>query len=181
MDVNTIRLALTEVGEQLRAEGLTAEIAVFGGAAIALCYGFREFTKDVDAVVSSGDKKRVFEIAEKVAETMSLPGDWLNDAVKGFLSAQGVFQHVGQFPSDGKIGGLILSTPTAEYLLAMKCLAMRVDSHDLEDILKLIPYTSIRTTEDLMNLVESFYPKKMIPSKVKFGIEELMDRFNEQP
>ncbi len=75
--------ALQALGEELTREGVQAQIFIVGGAAMALAYSTRRVTKDIDAVFEP--KQIVYSAAERVAEELRLPADWLNDAVKGFM------------------------------------------------------------------------------------------------
>ncbi|MGP3968098.1 hypothetical protein [Streptomyces sp. 6N223] len=45
-----IEQALRMLGERLARRGVTAEVYVFGGAAMALAYDSRRATRDIDAV-----------------------------------------------------------------------------------------------------------------------------------
>jgi hypothetical protein len=63
-------------------------------------------------------------------------------------------------------------------MLAMKCMAMRaagVDgAQDVQDIEHPIRICGLGTAEAVFALVERFYPERIIPPKVRFGIEEIM-------
>lgn len=80
MDRREIVDALTE----LDSRGISADMYIVGGAAIALAFDERRATRDVDAVFEP--KALVYEAAAVVGERLGLPGGWLNDAVKGFLA-----------------------------------------------------------------------------------------------
>ncbi|MDV7396880.1 hypothetical protein RZS08_36115, partial [Arthrospira platensis SPKY1] len=86
--------------------------------------------------------------------------------------------------SPGDEGGLRIFRPSAEYLFAMKCMAMRPEgvdgSHDISDIEALALQAGIHTAEEALAIVESFYPAKRIPPKVLFGVEEIMERLAAQ-
>jgi hypothetical protein len=58
---------------------------VYGGAALVLTFPNRVATKDVDAVFQ-GRAGWMREATAAVAAARDWPPDWLNDAVKGFLS-----------------------------------------------------------------------------------------------
>lgn len=70
--------------------------------------------------------------------------------------------------------------PAPEYLFAMKCMAMRPEgiagSHDISDIEALAEVAEIADANAALALVEAFYPPARIPAKVRFGIEEIMER-----
>jgi hypothetical protein len=103
----------------------------------------------------------------------------LNDGVKGFRSANEEMALFTRF-SGGADGGLRVSMPTPEYLFAMKCMAMRPEgiegSKDISDIEALAVICRIRTADDALRLVEAFYPAQRIPPRVRFGVEEIMER-----
>lgn len=76
--------ALTALGVELHSQGVTGEMYLVGGAAIALAFDERRSTRDVDAVFEP--KASVYAAAEAIAPSLGLPVGWLNDAVKGFLA-----------------------------------------------------------------------------------------------
>lgn len=83
MDRGEIIEALTALADELTQRGISAEMYVVGGAAIALAFDERRSTRDIDAVFEP--KEVVYEAAASVGEQRGLPPGWLNDAVKGFL------------------------------------------------------------------------------------------------
>ena len=169
--------------------GAVVDISIYGGAALILAFDLSRSTRDVDVVVK-GDVTLIRKLAEEVAEENDWPESWLNDGVKGFVSATEDMQLFSDFDAE-KEGGVRLYTPSAEYLFAMKCLAMRPEaesgSHDIKDIEFLAKATGIRDTEAALRIVQSFYPTERIPAKVAFGVQEIMERIasnsrgNERP
>jgi hypothetical protein len=194
-DIRFDRAALTRafdaLGRLAWAEGATVEIAVYGGSALMMVYDWRVATKDVDAVFED-DRVVVRRLAAAVADQHGWPADWLNDGVKGFLSArddeQGMKLLSGEFPSSDQ-PGLRVFVPRPEYLFAMKCRAMRlagVDQNaDVDDIRHLAEELGLRSAEDAIAIVSSFYPQSQLQPKVRFGIEEIFstipDRGTTQP
>ena len=177
LDRSILLTALNRLAELAEEAEKIVEIAIYGGSAIALVWDNRRATRDVDAVIA-GDREFVRTIARQVAEEFNWPEDWLNDAIKGFVSSQGELELLAELPDSQNVH-LRIFTPSAEYLLAMKCMAMRIalDGHDdLEDIRMLIRETGVRSAEDIFAIVEKFYPHNRIPSKVVFGIEEIMEQ-----
>jgi Nucleotidyltransferase of unknown function (DUF6036) len=82
---------LAELGQELDAGGVKAQLFVVGGAAMALAYNMRRTTADVDGVFEP--KAVIYEAARRVAgRHEKLPADWLNDGVKGLLPG-GVDRH----------------------------------------------------------------------------------------
>lgn len=155
-----------------------AEIAIYGGAALSLAFDLRVTTRDVDAVIR-GARDFIRAAAAKIAEEEGWPEDWLNDGVKGFISPHEEMQLMQEFGA-GEGGGLRIFMPSPAYLFAMKCMAMRPEgldgSQDISDIEVLADEADIPDAETALAIVESFYPHRNIPPKVRFGIEEIMDR-----
>jgi hypothetical protein len=171
--------AFAELGRAAWAEGTTVEVAVYGGSALMLTYDWRAATKDVDAVFEA-DRNLVRRLVARIADERGWPADWLNDGVKGFLSTRdqeaGMKLLSGEFPSSDE-PGLRVFVPRPEYLFAMKCRAMRLggvdENRDIEDIRRLADEIGLRTSEDAVALVASFYPRSQLQPKVQFGLEEM--------
>ncbi len=169
---------LRRIDEIACAAGVTIDLAIYGGAALVLVFDMREATRDVDAVVK-GDPTFARKAAKQVADELGWNDDWLNDGVKGFLSNHERLQGLDEFVGTAD-GGLRIYTPAPEYLFAMKCMAMRPEgiegSHDISDIEMLAEHAHIADASAALSLVESFYPAERIPAKVRFGVEEIMER-----
>lgn len=168
-----IRRALERLSDELARRGVRAELFMVGGGAIAMAYSARRVTRDIDAIFEP--KSVVYDAARVVAQELSLPDDWLNDAVKSFVpgddpARQVVFQ----------TASLTVSVGSPRYLLAMKLLAARVDQ-DAEDIKRLYELCSFTTTEEGMGLVEALYPARPIEPKTQFLLEELYGPAHEGP
>jgi hypothetical protein len=120
LDRGQILAALRALSDELGSQGITGEICLFGGTVMILAFTARLTTKDVDAIFQPTQTIR--ELARRIADQQNLPGDWLNDSVKGFVSArhETTAANLPQFPH------LRLTMPVPEYLLAMKCMAARV-------------------------------------------------------
>jgi hypothetical protein len=159
-------------------DGVLIDLSIYGGAALALAFDLRLATRDVDAVVR-GNPDFPRRVAAEVATDEGWPPDWLNDGVKGFASAHERMRLMEAFPGSGE-GGLRIHLPTAEYLFAMKCMAMRPEgvdgSHAISDIEALAVIADIHDPEAALSLIEAFYPAARIPPKVRFGVEEIMER-----
>ena len=122
------------MNEELGRRGVTGEVYLVGGAVMCLVFDLRESTKDVDAFFRPA--REVREAARSVALDYGISGDWLNDAVMGYL---------GEHPDSRPyldLPNLRIMTAAPEYLLAMKCLAMRIgeESRDAEDVRFLLRY-----------------------------------------
>ncbi len=171
--------AFGDLGRRAWALGKTVEIAIYGGSALMLSYDWRLATKDVDGVYEA-DRTTVRALSTAVAADRGWPENWLNDGVKGFLSAldaeSGVKNLYGEFPSSDT-PGLRVFLPRPEYLFAMKCRAMRVggvdENSDLDDIRRLAGEIGLAGADEALSLVASFYPRAQLEPRVQFGIEEI--------
>jgi len=158
--------ALSALASELERRGVSAEMYVVGGAAIALAFDERRSTRDVDAVFEP--KGVVYEAAALVAEERGLPGGWLNDAVKGFLA--------GEDPEAAPVldlPGLRCLAASPETLLALKVLAHRV-GEDEDDVRLLAGELGLETAEDVLAVAERTYGDRLDPA-ARFFVEQLFD------
>lgn len=173
---------LRKIDVKAKAANIVIDLSIYGGAALALVFDLRHATRDVDAVVR-GKPDFLRQAAIEVATEEGWPQDWLNDGVKGFTSAHEKMRLMEDFEAS-TVGGLRIHTPTPEYLFAMKCMAMRPEglegSHDISDIEALADAAHIVDAPAALALVQEFYPAARIPPKVKFGVEEIMERVIER-
>ncbi|MCL2075928.1 MAG: DUF6036 family nucleotidyltransferase [Betaproteobacteria bacterium] len=178
LEKDDILRGLMKIDAKAKEAGVIAEIAIYGGALLAIAFDIRRATRDVDAVVR-GSPDFLRKAAAEVAAEEDWTEDWLNDGVKGFTAANEDMRLMQDFdPSES--GGLRIYTPTPQYLFAMKCMAMRPEgidgSRDISDIETLADIAEIKDAEAALALVESFYPAFRIPAKVQFGVMEIMER-----
>ena len=166
--------ALSSLSEELGKRNVTGEICLFGGTVMVLAFTARLSTKDVDALFQPTPLLR--EIARRIGEEQHLPTDWLNDGVKGFLSARHdvTAGNLPQFPH------LRLTMPVPEYLLAMKCMAARIggtsgEASDIPDIVFLIRHLGLKSPPAVLDLVAQYYPSERIPVKTQYLVEGLFE------
>jgi hypothetical protein len=181
-DRTTLEQALNELGRRAHAEGKTIEIAIYGGSALMLTYDWRIATRDVDAVFEA-DRHTIRRLAKEIAEENDWDPNWLNDGVKGFLSAADASPESKRlfktYPSEAE-PGLRVMVPSPEYLFAMKCRAMRIggidESVDVDDIRQLAAEIGLTNAGEALDLVAAFYPDRLIEPKTRFGLEEIFDK-----
>jgi hypothetical protein len=175
----TIVDALGLLNGSLKAADTYGEICLFGGTAMVLAFNARLSTKDVDAIFKPPQIFR--EAAIEIARAMGLPEDWLNDGVKGFVSASPAHTE-DDLP---QMSNLRVIRPTAEYLLAMKCMAARSPSYDTkgdrDDIAFLVLRLGLRDADEVLRTVEQFYPQSQIPPKTHFMVLEVMENIAKEP
>jgi hypothetical protein len=186
-DLAALEAALAQLGTRSYEAGRTVEIAVYGGSALLLTLNRRVSTRDVDAVFER-DKDFIKNLAAEIAAEFGWEENWLNDGVKGWLSAidadPAVKALFKTYPSEER-PGLRVFVAKPEYLFAMKCRAMRVggidSSSDIEDIKLLAREIGITNSTDALTLVEKFYPRNLLEPKTRFGLEEIFSSLDVQP
>jgi len=166
--------ALGSLSEELGRRGVVGELCLFGGTVMVLAFTARLSTKDVDALFQPASLIR--DLARGIAEAQRLPADWLNDGVKGYVSARHEITagNLPQFPH------LRLTMPVPEYLLAMKCMAARMggttgEPSDIPDIVFLIRHLRLRSASEVLDLVGNYYPANRIPVKTQYLVEGLFE------
>lgn len=165
-----IRRLFELLNEELRRSGTRGELYLVGGAVMCLAYNARQSTADVDALFKPTAAVR--KAAARAAATARLPADWLNDAVKGYLSP------VGDFAPFLELDHLTVMVASPEYLLAMKSLAMRIGAefHDEEDVRFLLRLLDIRTYDGAVAVITRYYPIEQFPQKTLYALEELLPK-----
>lgn len=141
---------------------------------MVLSFSARLATKDVDALFQPSQTIRT--LANRVAAELTLPSDWLNDGVKGFVSARHDVTS-GNLP---QFSNLRLVMPVPEYLLAMKCMAARVggtsgEPSDVEDIVFLARHLRLGNAKAVLDIVGQYYPAGRIPIKTQYLVEGLFE------
>jgi Nucleotidyltransferase of unknown function (DUF6036) len=168
-----ITAALETLNQRLTEKGVTGELCIFGGATMILAFDARESTRDVDAVFVP--KTEIYQAAEQIADEMNLPISWLNDGVKGFISSDGELTAEGMPQWEN----LRILRPITSYLLAMKCMAARVAEYDTvgdkDDIKHLCRNLGLKTSDEVLAIVERYYPRSRIHVKTQYFIEEALE------
>jgi predicted nucleotidyltransferase len=164
-----IRRLFVLLDAELAAHDVSGELYLVGGAVMCLALDARDATADVDALFQPA--RAVREAAARVAMAAGISETWLNDAVKGYLSPR------GEFDDYLELGHLRVFTARPEYLLAMKCAAMRLGAafHDLDDVRFLLRYLNITTTEDAIRIVARYFDERQLPPKTRLALEELLE------
>ena len=146
------------------------ELFLVGGAVMCLAYAVRPSTQDVDAFFRPAGEVRA--AAARVAIRAGLEPDWLNDAVKGYLSER------GDFRSWLELSNLRVMIAQPGYLLAMKCLAFRIGAefHDEDDIRYLLRHLDLKSYDKAVELVTRYYPLERFPQKTLYALGELLPK-----
>jgi hypothetical protein len=153
---------------ELAMMNVRGEVFLAGGAVMCLVFRTRQATKDIDALLVPPAELR--RAADTVGLREGLPPGWLNDAVKGFFGESGRFDVYAEFSH------LKVFVPHAEYLLAMKCLAMRLgeEFQDRDDVAILLTHLGLRTLSEAEEVLARYYPLDRYPPKARYVLEDLL-------
>ncbi|MBI4236993.1 MAG: hypothetical protein HY696_01080 [Deltaproteobacteria bacterium] len=158
------------LNEELQRQSVHGEVYLVGGAVMCLVYQARPATQDIDALFQPTAQLR--KAAAKVAQRAHVDPSWLNDAVKGYCSARGTFAPYLA------LSHLKIFAARPDYLLAMKCLSMRIgeEFHDLDDVRYLLRHLNITRYADAVKVIAPYYPLKRFPQKTLYALEELLGK-----
>ena len=156
------------LNDELAQADVDGEVYLVGGAVMCLVFGARAATQDVDALFRPAALVR--EASARVAMRASVASNWLNDAVKAYLRPRGEYVPHLELPN------LRVFTARPEYLLAMKCAAMRLgeEFHDVDDVRYLLRYLNITTAEEALAVVTRYFDEAQLPLKTRLALEELL-------
>lgn len=164
--------ALRRLGELCADQESRVEIAIYGGTVMMMAYDCRAATKDVDAIFRPPEV--VEPLIAQVAREYKLPEDWMNSGVKEFTA-----KHEERIVfAELQVPGLMITRPSARYLLAMKCLAGRLPtpfrSGDLADLRFLLRELKIEAVEQVDGIVGEFYGRTTWEPAKRWLVEQLI-------
>ena len=167
---------LTRLSELAEKESVSLEISLYGGALMMLAYDARQTTKDVDAIIRPPEVGR--RLAAKVAAERGWHDDWINDDVKQFVST--VENRDTWTPKGLNAPAILITKPTAKYLLAMKVMACRraLPGYvgDEADIAFLIKKMAVKNVGEVERIVDQYFPDTVLPAATLTVIEQLLAR-----
>ncbi len=166
LTTETIRALFIALNDELASRGVLGEVGLCGGAVMCLVFQARNSTKDVDAVFEP--TREIREAATVVARDFGLAEDWLNDAAKGFFLSDPPQHEVMELPN------LRVWAPAADYMLAMKCVSARFDSHDRGDVEFLVRHLELQSPAAVFDVICRYYPRARVPAKTAFFVEEIL-------
>ena len=167
MTADEITQYLSELNDELHLMDIRGEVSLYGGAVMCLAFKARPATKDVDAIFEPISEIR--NAAHRIAERHDLRLDWLNLAVKMF-----VVEHSRQVLYE--FSNLRVTIPDADYLLAMKMLALRTDTEDESDATFLIDRLGLKSPAEVIEIVEEYYPQKHVKPETVLWLENFFQK-----
>jgi len=172
LDIDQIKALFRALNRELARMDVVGEVGICGGAVMCLVFEARRATKDVDGIFHPTAEIR--EAARRVADELGVPRGWLNDAAKAYFHVDPPREDVLSFSN------LRVWAPSAEYMLAMKCVSARFDSLDRDDVEFLIRYLKLTAAERVFEIIQRYYPRSQIPAKTQFLVEELFGQTSGQ-
>jgi hypothetical protein len=166
LTTETIRTLFIALNDELASRGVLGEVGLCGGAVMCLVFQARSSTKDVGAVFEP--TREIREAATVVARNFGIAEDWLNDAAKGFFLSDPPQHDVMELPN------LRVWAPAADYMLAMKCVSARFDSHDRGDVEFLVRHLGLQSPAAVFEVICRYYPRERVPAKTAFLVEEIL-------
>lgn len=168
LGADQLRHYLTELGDELAAQGVRGDLFVVGGAAMALAYNTRRSTRDIDAVFEP--KAVIYAAARRIAARHpdELDDGWLNDAVKGLM--------LGPDPDSTVVfqnPGLHVRVASPRYLFSMKVAASRVEQDD-DDVAVLYRLCGFESVDDALAHIERTYPHLRLEPKSQYLLEGIV-------
>jgi hypothetical protein len=165
--------ALTRLGELCAASGSKVEVAIDGGTVMMFAFDCRGATKDIDAIFHPPEV--VEPLIARVAEELDLPPDWMNNGVKSFIGER---ETLTAFP-ELAVKGIMITRPSAEYLLAMKCMASRLPTPfrngDIDDIKFLLAKLAVDTIGKVDAIVSEYYGRRGLEGTKRWLVEKLIE------
>jgi hypothetical protein len=149
--------AFRELDQRLSKDKTTADLFIFGGAALVLGYEARPGTRDVDAIWRPHGA--VLKHAWDIGAERGWPKSWLNDQATAYLPSG--FEPVGKVVYAGDAIRIMRAEP--ELLLAMKVAALR--RRDEPDILFLAKHLGISNASEIVELTERVLGQPLIDRK----------------
>jgi hypothetical protein len=170
LSAENIEEAFSALSEELARTQQRAELIVVGGAALVLLFHARTSTKDVDAYFVSPEAAAIRVAAARVALSLDLPADWLNDAAKGYM----VQLTTGRLLYSSN--SLTVHAASNSQLLAMKLSAWR-DAIDRSDA-RLLLQQMHGSHDEIWTELQPFVPPHLI-DKASYAFDDLWEAIHE--
>jgi len=152
---------------ELAACEIEAEFYLSGGAVMRQAFNASPTTANVSELFKP--TRIVGEAAARVAAKEGLKPDWLNPAIKGYMSTGGGSARFLE------LSNLRVFVPPPEYLLAVKCAAMRLgeDFRELDDVRYVLRSLNISNAEEALSIVMRYFGERQLAPATKTVLESL--------
>jgi len=167
---------LDELIEMMKERGISGEISIYGGSAVAFYSEERGVTRDVDSLFTPHNE--IFALAQELALRYDgLRNDWLN---------AGIAEVMPRFPDEHPViyyqdEKIIVQFGSEEYLIAMKAVTSRRTEQDRYDAALLFVSLQYKSYLDISAAVSKYYGAGSWGSQELFweDIEDLAQELHE--
>jgi len=157
------------------------DLLLFGGGAMALYYGARDKTQDLDAVVRGASLHLVNDLIVDVAYEQGARKDWLNNQGAHYIT-QEILDSALDFIT---LPGIQVKVACPEAMLALKISSMRSDleTPDEADVKFLLKKLNVKDEQAALNILEAYLPGrgKTLTKYHLIRLQELIDEANILP
>lgn len=177
MNRTAVLQALETMSGHLARTGTSADVWVYGGAAMVLAYQARTATRDIDAV--RDDDSAIRRAADLTAEQLGLPRSWLNDQAASFVPRLARQDPRAYFDAPVfEDAHLRVMAANPRLLLAMKVLAARPT--DIDDIAFLVQRLGLRTMQQVRAEFEAAFPDEPFDGRREVRVADALDKAHQQ-
>jgi hypothetical protein len=126
-------------------------------------------TAHIDAMFRPASVVR--DAARAIATRMAVPQDWVQRSVRDLLGAGARLQQ-----SYLELSHLRVFAPLPEYVLAMKCAAMRLgeDFREMDDIRYVLRAMNVASAEEALGFVTRYFTERQLPADTRERLSDLL-------
>lgn len=161
---------LKQLADKAAERGISADIYVVGGAALALRYFDRDPTVDIDARVNRWDE--ISPIVEEISRENLWVENWFNVEASQFVPSWGKDAEWELIYSSA---GINIYVASAEVLLMMKLAASR-RGRDYLDAELLMSTTGLTDRKQLEALFEEYFKGDVLPMKAVRMLDDIFSK-----
>lgn len=176
LDRHAALRALRTMSQHLARAGTSADVWVYGGAAMVLAFRARTATRDIDAVWE--DDSAVRRAADLTAEQLGLPRSWLNDQAASYVPPRAREDPDAYFDAPVfEDAHLRVMAANPRLLLAMKVLAARPT--DVDDIAFLVSRLGLRSLQEVRAEFEAAFPDETFDRRREVRVADALEQASE--
>ena len=149
-----LRVRFDVLNTELGRRAIDCELCTVGGAVMSIVFRTEPSTRHIRALF--GPESLLREAAESVAAALSLPGPDSQAFVE--------------------LSHLKVYAARPEYLLAMKCAALRLgpEAGGRDDLQYLLRYLNLSSGEDALRVVHHYFNERQLPADVRETVDALL-------
>lgn len=154
---------------ELQAVAVEAELCLVGGAVMIVAFNAKPDTRRVRALFMP--VALVLEASARVASTLDLPPEWLNEGVRKHLEAG---LEGGSFVADSN---LKVYSARPDYVLALKCasLPFEIGPGVHRDIRYLLRFLDILNLAEARTVIGRYFNERQLPADIDATLSEILD------